>query len=309
MAAFAATVFLFDWDDTLLPTSALQRRPAPELAPALMELDALAEEALCRAMAIPGSQVAVLTNAEASWVRHSSACLPRLQRLLRDQRVPLVSAHRPFRQKGGESQEEFDRQLRQHELSSVDWKDSAVRMLARSLGECMKAQRPEALQVVTVGDREHDMEAGRTLGRLLQSDVARVCVKTVRMQERPSPAELCAELKTLCKMLPTLCANPASLSCSMVQQPLRRSNQLAAPGSELDSIGGLEAPTPRKIGAELLHEQTSETTAGETASELSSETDLDSNSDTEPDAKVGTCSDCPDLLNKTAAEALLALQM
>merc|ERR1712048_1067072 len=111
---------------------------------------------------------------------------------------------------GGETRAERNLRQAQHAKSSVEWKDAVVRgPLARRLRaqwersqerlgrQQASASDLPAFQVVTIGDSPHDLEAGRTLGRLLKSQATEepVFVKAVQMQATPSAPELLAQLQ------------------------------------------------------------------------------------------------------------------
>merc|ERR1719454_653813 len=66
------SVFLFDWDDTLFPTSALTSLGPKSLDEAFKAIDAAVAELLSLAIATPRSHVVILTNANISWVHHAA---------------------------------------------------------------------------------------------------------------------------------------------------------------------------------------------------------------------------------------------
>lgn len=224
-AAGCATVFLFDWDDTLMPSSALRRsKPCTNLRlqAALRKVDLHAAQVLTFALSVPGGRVILLTNACREWVKTSSAeHLPEVHALLKKagRKVSLVSAYRPMPAGIDAST---------HAMMSQGWKDEAVRNLAgvlmQSFGEV------HLLQVVSVGDMPHDLEAGRTLAGLFASAGPRCYAKTVRMQISPTVPELAGQLCALAKLLPAVCEKPRDLACGMERTALPESDGPCASG-------------------------------------------------------------------------------
>merc|ERR1712147_597553 len=67
-----------------------------------------------------------------------------------------------------------------------------------------------SLQVLSIGDRQADLDAGHLLSALLTKDVShaprgRWPVKTVRMTSEPAAQTLSMELQSLAALLPSLC--------------------------------------------------------------------------------------------------------
>lgn len=174
------------------------------------EIDGLASTILEAAAATAGSHVTLLTNAHPAWVEASSSTyLPRTAALVSQGRVSLVSA--------------WQSNLR----SRGSWKASAVGPLAASLKRKFSAELASGLplQVVSVGDQQHDLEAGGLLLELLTKD-AKVPVKrflkTVKLEPEPSAETLLAELRKLESLLPSLCgkARDSALRLGAEAKPL-----------------------------------------------------------------------------------------
>lgn len=213
-----STVFIFDWDDTLLPSAALSHIEERLWFQALREVDNAAARVLSIALATPQSHVQLLTNAEEGWVWTSAQHMPRVQQLLLAGKISLLSAHPHLELVPGETEEATARRRCLLKRSSTEWKDIAVReRLAGPLCEAIRGTRPSSVQVLTVGDQAHDMEAGRTLAEFFRQEVQHVSVKVVRMQEKPTVLELTAELSTLATSLPALCGKAGDLVCSLAK--------------------------------------------------------------------------------------------
>jgi hypothetical protein len=274
------TVFLVDWDDTLLPTSPLQGHGAANetMKTMLADIDAAASQVLEAALAVPGADVTLLTNACLDWVWTSSRShLPEVHKILRSGNVSVLSA-RPSCPAGTGGATEAEREARQaqHAKSSVEWKDATVRgPLARRLcgrwerkkREMQRQQAPApapasdlpAFQVVTIGDSPHDLEAGKTLAQLLERPATEeaVKVKTVQMQPAPTAPELLAQLRVLLRTLPALARRPTSLECSMCRKPPTPPQRPAkAPEEMSEALGSGHfskvADKGRDVGADLV---------------------------------------------------------
>eukprot|EP00929_Paragymnodinium_shiwhaense_P028958 TRINITY_DN16701_c0_g1_i2.p1 TRINITY_DN16701_c0_g1~~TRINITY_DN16701_c0_g1_i2.p1 ORF type:complete len:250 (+),score=54.88 TRINITY_DN16701_c0_g1_i2:187-936(+) len=218
-----ASVFLFDFDDTLLPTTALGQLEQLddfdgdlESPPAMRHIDALASSILEEATRLPRSLVILLTNACERWVWKSAAMhLPKVYGLLMKQSVYLVSAHRDMDGPPCESEEEELLRQIQHVQTSVSWKDETVRNIVSELRDEVEAMRPfDALQVVAMGDSPHDIKVGRTLLDLVAGSEASY-LKTVKMQPTPTVKHLEAELRLVANAFPRLCRKPRNVVCSM----------------------------------------------------------------------------------------------
>lgn len=212
----AASVWLFDWDDTLMPTSAVggdifEGELCSDL---LCDVDDAAARCLSTALAMPRSHVILLTNAAEAWVWTSAKHMPRVHEILLSGRISLVSAHRPFSKVSGETHEATAYRQMLHAAASTDWKDVAVReRIAAPLCHALGAMQPHLVQVVTVGDKAHDMEAGHTLAGLFRNAVQQVNVETVRMQEMPTIPVLVDELSALANSLEVLCTSSSDVDC------------------------------------------------------------------------------------------------
>jgi hypothetical protein len=195
-----ATIFLFDWDDTLLPTSAvgLQGGLEKTLPALLSQVDDMVVSLLRSCLKLPCSQVTILTNADEKWVWSSASFLPQTLALLRSGVVSVVSANK-----------------RDTNQSFELWKDDMVRALAGPYEKVLERLRPRTLHVVAVGDCNHDLEAGRTLAQLLRHQVQRSSVKAVRMRSQPSIVEILAEHRAVLSALPGLCATRGDMSCTL----------------------------------------------------------------------------------------------
>merc|ERR1719259_700041 len=108
--AGCVSAFIFDWDDTLCPTSALGALGPAPLAGVLAQVDALAAQLLSSALETPRSRVVLLTAADLEWVWLSAQdFLPRTAALLAEppgNLVLLSSRRRDAAGRGAAAEEE-----------------------------------------------------------------------------------------------------------------------------------------------------------------------------------------------------------
>lgn len=169
MRAASSTVIIFDWDDTLLCTTAIRNQQC-----CAAELEELADKVECILRTAMGlAETIIVTNGRESWIEESAELyLPQLLPVL--SQLELVSARALY-----ESSYPDD---------PVQWKIEAFKSLLTDRGHVC----PEAsLNLVALGDQFPEIEAARNVGRLL-GDTA--LVKTVKLSEFPSAGELLGQL-------------------------------------------------------------------------------------------------------------------
>jgi hypothetical protein len=138
-------LILLDWDDTIMPTTYLQRRgidlttqEVPEDVAAV--LAAYGEHAAntVRALSLHGS-VVIVTNAEWGWVELTAArFLPAVEPLLRD--LECISARSTFEPKGY--------------ATPMEWKEEAfAQVVSLRFGD------RRGMPVLSIGDAKHEREA------------------------------------------------------------------------------------------------------------------------------------------------------
>ncbi|MDD9950581.1 MAG: hypothetical protein OXT67_03355 [Zetaproteobacteria bacterium] len=178
-------VTVFDWDDTLFPTTAFLQHGGGELSftervlklsstekEQLRKLDRLATSLVNKA-ALQG-EVYLITNADKSWVRKSGqVLLPQLWQLLLQLEIPIISAR-----KSG---------LQSFPNAPHQWK-APVFVESIMLGDT------QAADLVSLGDKDGDRDAAHEL-QISQPTVNKV--KTVKLSENPSLEQLIAQHKYL----------------------------------------------------------------------------------------------------------------
>jgi len=171
------TITIFDWDDTLLPTSFLQSQPgglgcraplAGDAADLLPRIEVAARQLLTKAIA--QGQTFVVTNATSGWVEESAErYLPSVAPLLKQ--VTVLSARSTFEAR--------------YPGKAERWKVQAFLQIAR---EC---DFQSVRDVVVVGDGQPEMYAADAVGSIFTD----LQVKAVKLKEEPSAHDLLNQLQ------------------------------------------------------------------------------------------------------------------
>ena len=179
------TLIIFDWDDTLLPTSwlnsqyLLQDLNSKPSETTTIILDDIAESVLTvlRLAQMHGS-VIIVTNSEVGWVQRTChRFLPKCLILI--DTIPVVSARAAY--------EIFTE-------SPVEWKTRAFH------AECGAANN-----IVSIGDSECERQAVATL---IQPGCI---VKSLKLDNNPSPGKIKTQLIMLREMLVKIIEHPTSI--------------------------------------------------------------------------------------------------
>ena len=170
------SIIIFDWDDTLLPTTVLtpggifdEDLELPEIdIEKLLKLEELTSKILTEA--VEKGNVYIITNAGKGWVEYSAkrfypSILPILSK------IKIISAR-------GQYEKVFPGNTRQ-------WKIEAFLNLQKSVN--MKL----VTNIICIGDSLFEMEAGR----ILASRFTEAFVKTIKFREAPKLDELIKQLK------------------------------------------------------------------------------------------------------------------
>jgi hypothetical protein len=178
---FAAedTFLIFDWDDTLLPTTWIEKQglrldegsvTTKEQELELQHMAVLAKETLEAAKA--HGEVILVTNAERGWVELScQKWMPALCDCLQDVRV--LSARSTYEQQGV--------------ALPSEWKYLAFQQeLARICEEPLVGSTTRRMNIISIGDSPHEREA---LIRVTE-DMQDSCVKAVKLMQKPEVQQL-----------------------------------------------------------------------------------------------------------------------
>ena len=186
-------IIIFDWDDTLLPTSFLTKGgnfyeemelSLPEQKK-MEELEDLVLELLNET--IEKGTVYIITNAGKGWVEYSAKKFyPRIIPLL--DKIKVVSAR-------GEYENMYPGNSRQ-------WKIEAFLMIPNTLDTNI------VTNIICLGDSLFEMEAGR----ILASRFTEAFIKTIKFRETPKLDELIKQLKLVCKQFNSIYSSIKNLT-------------------------------------------------------------------------------------------------
>jgi hypothetical protein len=222
------TVIIFDWDDTLLCTSAINAQEWSQKQ--LSQLERTVDAVLRAAMLL--GEVLIVTNGIESWVEHSASrflpgLLPLLSRLqVTSARAKYETSHpgdpfmwkrRAFKDLLGQRTGRFDRMC---DAEAVDFDDNI------------------GLNLVVIGDGQAEMEAAQNLGKVLRPNSL---IKTVKFKEYPSVAELLGQLRRVVQDLGQIVEERTSTSHGLVQKMLPENlEHLATWASGCSGIGSVD---------------------------------------------------------------------
>jgi hypothetical protein len=169
------SLIIFDWDDTLLPTSFLAPRGIFEDNSELNEKDQakinkLQESVLkLLTIAISKGDVYIITNAGEGWVEFSAKkYYPKILDLLT--KIEVISAREVYEKKFPDD--------------SKRWKVESFLNLKKRLNDDL------ITNIICLGDSIFEMEAGR----ILASKFIHAVIKTIKFREKPKPEELNKQL-------------------------------------------------------------------------------------------------------------------
>lgn len=179
LVQFAAedTILIFDWDDTLLPTTWIEQQglclneySVPSLAQE-SQLQEFAEHAVqTLQIAKAHGTVLLVTNAEHGWVELScQKFMPSLYPYLRD--VKILSARSTYEQQGV--------------AAPSEWKYLAFQSEIDGFCEFLAGDRRK--NVISIGDSLHEREA---LIRVAERMPSSCCMKAVKLMTRPEVEQL-----------------------------------------------------------------------------------------------------------------------
>lgn len=194
-------VIIFDWDDTLMCSTAIKEQHVPH--PAQF---ALLERAVTRLLltAMGMGYTAIVTNASLPWVKSTAqAYMPAVVPLL--ERVYVTSARQSYEEAFGPD--------------PCAWKIQAFRDVVSEFSArgqwFQRKMQDREVNLTALGDSMVDIEAAE-----FAVSGANSVVKTVKLTELPTIAELLGQLQVVQRDLPRLIEQGSSCSKTMVQGPL-----------------------------------------------------------------------------------------
>jgi len=186
------TVIIFDWDDTLLCSSAINMQQWN--AGQLQQLELTVETILTAAMNL--GDTLIVTNGNKSWVQDSARrFMPKLMPILN--RLRVMSARANYEQSWPGL--------------PFAWKKAAFQDI---LSE-RQGNSNYGVNLIAIGDSLAEIEAAHT-ATLKGPSV----VKTVKFKEMPSVIELLGQLRAVTQFLPELVSEETTKSKALVPRPL-----------------------------------------------------------------------------------------
>lgn len=170
------SLIIFDWDDTILPTTYLAKKgykldspvPVGEVKEALDKYSKVVNRTLHEAS--KRGHVMVVTNAETGWIQLTvEKFLPQSAAMVH--KFQHISARSMFEPTGV--------------VTPIAWKENAFRLVVE---EYLRALGKSDCQVVSLGDSAHEREAV-----LKVSEEFKVVCKSLKFMERPDLDALCQQ--------------------------------------------------------------------------------------------------------------------
>lgn len=214
------TVCIFDWDDTLLPTSYVGFREEEAISEvAKQHLKGIQREGKrLLKMAQRAGHTFIITNALPCWVEYSARrYLPGLVEAL--QSIPVISAR-------GQYEEQFPGEHAQ-------WKVQAFLQVQRQLDSEV------VTNLISVGDSTFEMDAVHVMGREFEQAV----VKTVKFRENPTAEELHKELELVATKFEQILSKAQNLKITLERISRGRQKE-RAPEQDKGTLPGSNDPPP-----------------------------------------------------------------
>mmetsp|Transcript_18574 Transcript_18574/g.43640 ORF Transcript_18574/g.43640 Transcript_18574/m.43640 type:complete len:324 (-) Transcript_18574:88-1059(-) len=192
------TLIIFDWDDTLLCSSAINT--CQWTMSELKQLELVVASVLQAAMEL--GETMIVTNGNGTWVRESSQrFLPGLVPML--ERLTVLSARAMYEQ--------------MYPGDPFSWKRQAFRQILK----CRRAQLPsDGVNLVVLGDSPAEMEAAHSASRVYDGTGGHSLVKTVKFREAPSLGQLLGQIQLVAQELSDIVRDDRSVSKDLEQLKL-----------------------------------------------------------------------------------------
>jgi hypothetical protein len=201
------SIVIFDWDDTLLPTSFLTPNGifSDDLFFNENELQKISDleksvHDILR-MSITKADTYIITNAAPGWVEYSSKRFyPTVYPMLKS--LKIVSARGEFEKK--------------HPGNSRQWKIEAFLKMLKNLDTNL------VTNLICLGDSIIEMEAAYVLA----SNFRKAFIKTIKFRESPKPEELNKQLKLVLEKFSEIYSAVKSLVVKVDKNPMRRKSNI-----------------------------------------------------------------------------------
>jgi len=218
----ASRVIVFDWDDTLMASSWIDREKLlntpsfGDLSAALQEQFGALEEQVgwCLAAALKVGTVVIITNAEAGWVEYSAKrFMPRLLPLLQTMRV--VSARSTY--------ERF------YPGAPLCWKAAAFAHEANQVFSGAGGDGPQvSREIISFGDSNEERTAVKIAAGQLDATA-----KSIKYVDLPNPEQLRKQVETVTSWLPWVCSHNTELDLMLMSNAGMAPKPVAGSASDI----------------------------------------------------------------------------
>jgi len=213
-------LLLWDWDDTLMCSSAINAHQVPPAS--LQELETCIEQVLSLSKKL--GETIIVTNADDIWVLESSRRIaPRVLPLLSE--IPVVSARKLYEQ--------------QWPGDCFAWKREAFREVLVS-----RRFQGRPLNLIVLGDSPAEIDAAHKATMGLPSPMS---VKTVKFKDLPSVDEVIEQLRIVQQELPRIVADGTNSHRNLLYW-MRRSR---SPDMKMSASTSVETMSPTYTDASL----------------------------------------------------------
>lgn len=192
----ASTVIIFDWDDTLFPTTWLTSNKLniydinvrQSLLPLFVTLDRVICNVLNRFMLY--GEVFIITNALPDWIKISCSMLPKSSIILKN--INIVSA----------------RKLYQYRFpDTMEWKKHAFKNLIRTYDDSF-------LNIISIGDADYEYFA--LINLYNYGEKKKKFLKPIKLIKNPSLNIIIDQLTILSRCVQSICRSGKHLDLSFV---------------------------------------------------------------------------------------------
>lgn len=192
----ADTLIIFDWDDTLLCSSAINAQQWTPLQ--LQQLERTVDSILHAAMRL--GETMIVTNGNETWVQDSTRrFFPSLQPTL--DKLKVMSARHGYEQS--------------YPGDPFSWKRQAFKeIMAQRRGRIPGCT---GINLIAIGDSPAEIQAARSCTKVLSG---RSLVKTVKFKEAPTVNELLGQLRRVLQELGKIVSEDCNISRGLMQRPL-----------------------------------------------------------------------------------------
>lgn len=174
------SIIIYDWDDTLFPTSWVTQHNINLNDPLTQKkymkffsiLDATISKLLIKSIQL--GNVIIITNALPIWIKISSGVLPKTRKLFKY--IKIISARKEYQEKSN---------------NMTDWKMMAFK---NEFNQQIKLSKYNNYNIISIGDADHEYKA---LVDLQNHTMNNKILKTIKLIKNPSIDQIYDELKVL----------------------------------------------------------------------------------------------------------------